>query len=105
MRKQVTGFFQKGLCGILSAAMILTSAAIPELSVFAAQPAVEETAENADGTPSKENNDAVRAPDAGEDDAAVVENGAENDASGQDDESSTEVSGGAKAMSPSQSKM
>lgn len=41
MRKQKKQLFQKGLCGILSAAMILTSSMIPDWSVSAAQPDME----------------------------------------------------------------
>ena len=69
MSKQVKRFFQRGLCGILSAAMILTGSIIPDLSVFAAQPDVEETTENNDAdekvneTPSAGNSGAVQNPD------------------------------------------
>lgn len=49
MRKQTKQFLQRSLCGILSAAMILTGSIIPDLSVLAAQPIVEATEENAGG--------------------------------------------------------
>lgn len=50
MRKQKKRFFQKGLCGILSAAMILTSAVMPGMSAYAAQPAVTDTIDGESGT-------------------------------------------------------
>ena len=43
MRKKVKQYIKKGLCGILSAAMILTSLSIPELTAYAAQEDVAET--------------------------------------------------------------
>lgn len=70
MRKQTKQFLQRSLCGILSAAMILTGSIIPDLSVFAAPSLVEDTEENADvdmqvnETPSEENKDAIQNPDA-----------------------------------------
>ena len=38
MRKKVKQYIQKSLCGILSAAMILTSLSVPEMTAYAAQP-------------------------------------------------------------------
>lgn len=38
MRKKTKQYIKKSLCGILSAAMILTSLSIPELTAYAAQP-------------------------------------------------------------------
>lgn len=46
--KQKMRFFRKGLCGILSAAMILTSFMVPDLSVSAAQPDRETVVQDAD---------------------------------------------------------
>ena len=37
MRKAMKQLFQKGLCGILCAAMILTGMSIPELTVYATE--------------------------------------------------------------------
>ncbi len=71
MRKQKMRFFQKGICGILSAAMILTSSMIPDFSVFAAPSAMEETESNSgmeegvDQTSSEENKAGAQNPDAG----------------------------------------
>ena len=67
MRKQTKQFFQRGLCGILSAAMILTGSIIPDLSVLAAQPDVEDTADangQVNETPSVEDSGAVQNPEA-----------------------------------------
>ncbi|MBD5484688.1 MAG: cellulase family glycosylhydrolase, partial [Lachnospiraceae bacterium] len=67
MRKQTKQFFQKGLCGILSAAMILTGSIIPDLSVLAAQPDVEDTADangQVNETPSVGDSGAVQNPEA-----------------------------------------
>ena len=38
MRKKVKQYIQKSLCGILSAAIILTSLSVPEMTAYAAQP-------------------------------------------------------------------
>ena len=38
MRKKAKQYIRKSLCGILSAAMILTSLSVPELTTYAAQP-------------------------------------------------------------------
>ena len=99
MRKQTKRFFQKGLCGILSAAMILTGSIIPDLSVLAAQPAVEDTVENTDAdgqvdeTPSVEDNDVVQNPDAGDGNADGNENDAGSSDSGEGDENASEQPG------------
>ncbi len=45
MRKKVKQCIQRSLCGILSAAMILTSLSVPELSAYAAQPGGTEISE------------------------------------------------------------
>ena len=37
MRKSMKQFFQKSLCGILSAAMLLSGLSIPELTAYAAE--------------------------------------------------------------------
>lgn len=41
MRKQVRQYLRRSLCGVLSAAMILTGSAISGMTVYAAQPDVE----------------------------------------------------------------
>ncbi len=45
MRKKVKQYIQKSLCGILSAAMILTSLSVPEMTAYAAQPGGTEISE------------------------------------------------------------
>jgi len=48
MRKKAKQYIQKSLCGILSAAMILTSLSIPELTAYAAQSDVTEESETSE---------------------------------------------------------
>ncbi len=45
MRKKVKQCIQRSLCGILSAAMILTSLSVPEMTAYAAQPGGTEISE------------------------------------------------------------
>lgn len=47
MRKKVKQYIQKSLCAILSAAMILTSLSVPELTAYAVQPDETEISEEA----------------------------------------------------------
>lgn len=47
MRKKVKQYIQKSLCAILSAAMILTSLSVPEITAYAAQPGETEISEEA----------------------------------------------------------
>ncbi|MDE7132695.1 MAG: hypothetical protein K2O65_12990, partial [Lachnospiraceae bacterium] len=92
MSKQAKRFFQKGLCGILSAAMILTGSIIPDISVLAAQTALEDTTENtdADGLVNKispeQNNDVIQNPDAGNGDANETGSNTGNGGSGNENE-------------------
>ncbi|MDE6738519.1 MAG: FIVAR domain-containing protein, partial [Lachnospiraceae bacterium] len=90
MRKQTKQFFQKGLCGILSAAMILTGSIIPDLSVLAAQPDVEDTADangQVNETPSGGDSGAIQNPE------ADGSNADGNIDSGEGDEDATEQPG------------
>ena len=48
MHRKVRQYLKKSLCGILSAAMILTSLSVPDMTVFAAPSSVAESVENAD---------------------------------------------------------
>ena len=41
MRKQVRQYLRRSLCGVLSAAMILTGSAVSGMTAYAAQPDVE----------------------------------------------------------------
>lgn len=50
MRKQVKQYLRRSLCGVLSAAMILTGSAISGMTVYAAQPDVENEGGGADGS-------------------------------------------------------
>jgi len=96
MKRQKMRFFQKGLCGILSAAMILTSSMMPNLSVSAAQPAVEDTSENTDmdgtekETLTEENQDVIESSDAESDHASEVEADGEGNDSGQENADTSE---------------
>lgn len=100
MRKQIRQCLRRSLCGILSAAMILTGSSLSGLTVYAAQPEAEETGQekeaggSTDVTPSEEEpgaasseegGDAARTPDDGSDGAAGDENGADNGSDGQKD--------------------
>ena len=106
MRKQTKQFFQKGLCGILSAAMILTGSIIPDLSVLAAQPDVEDTADangQVNETPSVEDSGAVQNPEAdgsnangNESDAGDVNSDKGNDVTSPDDEENSDIKDEAK---------
>lgn len=59
MRKKTKQYIQKCLCGILSAAMILTSLSIPELATYAAQPDETEVSTEAPEESSKESSEEV----------------------------------------------
>lgn len=48
MHRKVRQYLKKSLCGILSAAMILTSLSVPDMTVIAAPSSVAESVENAD---------------------------------------------------------
>ena len=50
MKKAMKQLFQKGISGILCAAMILTSLSIPEMTTYAAETGITEETENADVT-------------------------------------------------------
>lgn len=98
MRKQKMRLFQKGICGILSAAMILTSSMIPDFSVFAAPSAMEETESNSgmeegvDQTSSEENKAGAQNPDAGIDESdANNQDKLENDTSEGDEVTTPDV--------------
>ncbi len=100
MRKQIRQYLRRSLCGILSAAMILTGSSLSASTVYAAQPEAEEIGQekeasgSKDVTPSEEEpeaasseegGDAARTPDDGSDGAAGDENGANTDSDGQKD--------------------
>lgn len=52
MKKVMKQLFRQGLCGVLCAAMILTSLSIPEMTVHAAEPGI--TADTTDETTQEE---------------------------------------------------
>lgn len=85
MRKQIRQYLQRSLCGILSAAMILTGSSISGMTVLAAQPDAEDavlTNEPDDGaevTPSEENEDAVQSPETDDGTADGSDDGAGNE--------------------------
>ncbi|MBD5504830.1 MAG: hypothetical protein HDR09_14125 [Lachnospiraceae bacterium] len=90
MRKQLRQYLRRSLCGVLSAAMILTGSAIPDLAVQAAQTNVEDSAEadeQINETPSTgtDENDEIGNPNADNDAADGAEN-TDQDDSGQKDE-------------------
>ena len=110
MRKQIRQYLRRSLCGILSAAMILTGSSISGMTVYAAQPDVEDAGQtndvddSADVTPSEENGDAVQNSDAGGDTGDGNENGAGDIDSGNEDgdtqKQPDDSSEGDDAMSP-----
>ncbi len=91
MRKQIRQYLRRSLCGILSAAMILTGSSISGMTAYAAQPDVEDAGQtndvddSMDVTPSEENGDVVQNPDAGGDTGDGNENGAGDIDSGNED--------------------
>ncbi|MBD5523951.1 MAG: hypothetical protein HDR04_05960 [Lachnospiraceae bacterium] len=95
MRKQLRQYLRRSLCGVLSAAMILTGSAIPDLAVQAVQANVEdftETDEQINETPSAETNenDEIGNPVADNDVADGVENTDQDDSGQKDEEISDE---------------
>ncbi len=92
MRKQVRQYLRRSLCGVLSAAMILTGSAISGMTVYAAQPDVENEGggltdpvdDSTDVTPSEGNEDAVQKPDEGSNPATDGENNEGDDDSNQE---------------------
>ena len=110
MRKQIRQYLRRSLCGILSAAMILTGSSISGMTAYASQPDVEEAGQtndvddSVDVTPSEENKDAVQNPDAGGDTGDGNENGAGDIDSGNEDgdtqKQPDDSSEGDDAMSP-----
>lgn len=92
--KQKMRTFRKGLCGILSAAMILSGLMVPDLSVSAAQPdrtdVVQntETDGNANELPSAEDNDEGQGTD-----GTDAINNSESGSSGQEEANGPEESG------------
>ncbi len=92
MRKQVRQYLRRSLCGVLSAAMILTGSAISGMTVYAAQPDVENEGggltdpvdDSTDVTPSGGNEDAVQKPDEGSNPATDGENNEGDDDSNQE---------------------
>ena len=88
MRKQVRQYLRRSLCGVLSAAMILTGSAISGMTAYAAQPDVEDEggglAEGADVTPSEGDKDEVQNPGGGDNAVADDANGTGSDDSKQE---------------------
>ncbi|MCX4340444.1 MAG: glycosyl hydrolase 53 family protein [Lachnospiraceae bacterium] len=87
MRKQMRQYLKRSLCGVLSAAMILTGSSMSVITAYAAQTDVEnegggltDPVDNETDLPTPvENEDGVLGPDAGEDAASGAENGAGNE--------------------------
>ncbi|MBD5515694.1 MAG: hypothetical protein HDR06_13920 [Lachnospiraceae bacterium] len=95
MRKQLRQYLRRSLCGVLSAAMILTGSAIPDLAVQAAQTNVEdftEADEQINETPSAETseNDEIGNPDVDNDASDGAEDADQNDSGQKDEEASDE---------------
>ena len=92
MKKQIRQYLQRSLCGVLSAAMILTGSSISGMTVYAEEPAVEDAGQtnDADGstdvTPSEENKDAVQNPDTDDGNVDGSGNGGGDSDSGEEDE-------------------
>ena len=99
MRKQVRQYLRRSLCGILSAAMILTGSSISGMTVYAVEPDVENAEQtddvdsSVDTTPSEENQDTVQNPDADSDDAADSGNGTGTDDSADVDDNAGDDAG------------
>lgn len=91
MRKQMRQYLKRSLCGVLSAAMILTGSSMSVITAYAAQTDVEnegggltDPVDNEADLPTPvENEDAVSEPDAGDDAASGAENGAGDDETAQ----------------------
>lgn len=87
MRKQMRQHLKRSLCGVLSAAMILTGSSMSVITAYAAQTDVENQGEgltdpvdnDTDLSTPVENKDAISEPDAGEGAASDAENGAGNE--------------------------
>ncbi len=83
MRKQVKQYLRRSLCGVLSAAMILTGSAISGMTVYAAQPDVEN--EGGGLTDDVEDSkDTIQNPADGDDVVTDDENGTDGDGSNQE---------------------
>lgn len=90
MKKAMKQLFRKGICGILCAAMILTSLSIPEMTAYASQTEITEETENGDvtneeGTETEVTDEGSGKEDAnseaGEDDSADETDAPDEDAS------------------------
>lgn len=84
MRKQLKQYLRRSLCGVLSAAMILTGSAVSGMTAYAEQPGVENEGEGLtdDVDDSK---DTVQNPDTGDNPVTDVEDGADSDDADQKD--------------------
>lgn len=91
MRKQIRQYLRRSLCGILSAAMILTGSSLSGMTAYAAPADAEvsgqtnDADDNTDVMPSEENGDVVQNPDAGGNAGDGNENGAGDIESGKED--------------------
>lgn len=91
MRKQMRQYLKRSLCGVLSAAMILTGSSMSVITAYAAQTDVENEGggltdpvdNDADLSTSVENEDAVSESGAGEDAASGAENSTGNEEAAQ----------------------
>lgn len=92
MHRKVKQYLKKSLCGILSAAMILTSLSVPDMTVSAAPSSVEESTDSADAdgtadeTTSRENDDEALGSDTVDDGEKSVENSDDSGTSRQENE-------------------
>ena len=95
MRKQLRQYLRRSLCGVLSAAMILTGSAIPDLAVQAAQTNVEDFTEadeqiNETTSAETDENDEIGDPDVDNDASDGAEDADQNDSGQKDEEASDE---------------
>lgn len=100
MRKQIRQYLRRSLCGVLSAAMILTGSSFAGMTVYAAQPDVEDSGltdgqddSQIDETSSADAGDVTQNPVASDNDVTGNENGTGNDDVDQEDPDGQDQSG------------
>lgn len=100
MRKQIRQYLRRSLCGVLSAAMILTGSSFAGMTVYAAQPDVEDSGltdgqddSQIDETSSADAGDVTQNPVASDNDVTGNENGTGNDDFDQEDPDGQDQSG------------
>ena len=94
MRKQVRQYLRRSLCGVLSAAMILTGSSISGMTVYAEEVGQTNDADGGtDATPSEENKDVIQNPNAGDGNADGNESDTGDSDTGKEDENTQKQPG------------